>query len=44
MSKQAGELVKILAEHPEWMTDPEKRNMIAKMAKRIAAELKAAGK
>lgn len=44
MNKQAIEFVKIIANNPEWMTDPEKRNMIAKMAKRIAAELKAAGK
>jgi hypothetical protein len=40
MSKQAIEFVKIVANNPEWMTDPEKRNMIAKMAKRISEECK----
>jgi hypothetical protein len=39
MTDQAKEFVKIIAEHPEWMTDPEKRLMLAKMAKRIAKEL-----
>lgn len=44
MSKQAVEFVKIIANNPEWMHNPEKRNMLEKMAKRIVAELKAAGK
>lgn len=42
MSAQAIDFVKLIAEHPEWMTDPEKRLMLAKMAARIAKELKEA--
>jgi hypothetical protein len=40
MSKQATELVEILATYPQWMQDAEKRLMIEKMAKRITLEVK----
>lgn len=40
MSKQAVELCDIIAAHPEWLHNPEKRLMIEKMAKRISDECK----
>jgi hypothetical protein len=40
MSKQAIELVEMLATYPQWMQDAEKRMMIEKMAKRITLEVK----
>jgi hypothetical protein len=38
MSKQATELVEIIAKYPHWLRDEEKRQMIVKMAMRIARE------
>ena len=38
MNTQALEFVEIVANHPEWMADPEKREMLAKMARRINRE------
>ena len=37
---EAEQFMKLIAEHAEWMANPEKRLMLEKMAKRIAKEIK----